>query len=392
MEKKRPADTKYFLTARCFIKHLETPCVYDTAKDELYELDDTAFDFFIKAASTGGTAQHEDSSFVTYCLDEGLISTTPAAVVRPAVSQSPCPSLRYLELQLTAMCNLKCRHCFVGDSRPVHLPLDTVVSTLREFEAMQGLRLLITGGEPLIYPDFAALNEILPEFALRKILLTNGELLSDERLKCLNVDEIQISIDGLEHGHDAIRGSGQYKKAISAIKRAQTAGYDVSAATTIHSDNAREFAAMEKLFIDMNIKDWTVDVPVAMGTMLRNESLCLPPDEAGRLLSYGFQGGGVHGGGDGQWACGVHLMSVAASGGASKCLYYAGEPVGTVEDGLKYCWSRINPLPLSKLACSGCPEIETCRGGCRYRAAALGDPLGKDLFKCHCLTFNLNLV
>ncbi|MBF0556290.1 MAG: radical SAM protein, partial [Nitrospirae bacterium] len=229
---------------------------------------------------------------------------------------------------------------------------------------------------------------MLPGFALRKILLTNGVLLSGGLLRDLNVDEIQISIDGLAAGHDAVRGKGQYNKAINAIKRAQDAGFDVSVATTIHSENMGEFAAMGKMFLDMNIKDWTVDVPVLKGSLLKNAYLSLPPETAGKLLSYGFShGGGIHGGSDeGAWACGAHLMSISADGIASKCLYYADAPAGTAEDGLQHCWSRIEPLPLSKLKCD-CTEIETCRGGCRYRAAALGDPFGKDLFKCHSILY-----
>ncbi|MBF0567417.1 MAG: radical SAM protein [Nitrospirae bacterium] len=388
METKPSDGTKYYLSERCFLKRLETPCVYDAGKDELYELDSAAFDFLKQAGGCGVGARDGDSAFVSYCVEEGLITTTPVLVARPPDNQSPIPSLRYLELQLTAACNLKCRHCFVGDSRAVHLPLDTVVRVLKDFEAMQGLRLLLTGGEPLMYPDFAGLNRRLPEFALRKILLTNGVLLTDELLKCLNVDEIQISIDGLAAGHDAVRGEGQYNKAIQAVKRAQEVGFDVSVATTIHSENMGEFAAMEEMFINMNIKDWTVDVPVPKGSLLRNKSLCLPPESVGKLLSYGFShGGGIHCGSDeGGWACGAHLMSISADGVASKCLYYADTPAGTAEDGLQHCWGRIEPLPLSKLKCD-CAEIETCRGGCRYRAAALGDPFGKDLFKCHSILY-----
>ena len=32
---------------------------------------------------------------------------------RPPIKKSPVPSLRYLELQITDRCNLRCRHCYI---------------------------------------------------------------------------------------------------------------------------------------------------------------------------------------------------------------------------------------------------------------------------------------
>jgi len=65
------------------------------------------------------------------------------------------------------------------------------VTVLNEFQEMQGLRVLITGGEPLLHPDFRKVNEFVKDLALRKILFTNGVILNDELLKKLNVEEIQ---------------------------------------------------------------------------------------------------------------------------------------------------------------------------------------------------------
>jgi MoaA/NifB/PqqE/SkfB family radical SAM enzyme len=44
---------------------------------------------------------------------------------------------------------------------------------------MQGLRVLLSGGEPLLYSRWQELNELLPDFELRLVLLSNGLLLTD---------------------------------------------------------------------------------------------------------------------------------------------------------------------------------------------------------------------
>ncbi len=48
---------------------------------------------------------------------------------------------------------------------------------------MQGLRVLITGGEPLMHPEFEKINDFIKELPIRKILFTNGVLLNDNILK-----------------------------------------------------------------------------------------------------------------------------------------------------------------------------------------------------------------
>ncbi len=371
---------RYFLSPHCALKQLEHLCVYNMWSDELYELDRPAFAFLRRCADEEGCSSEGcDREFLDYTLREGILTDQSVRAKRPPVEKSPAPSLRYLEFQITTKCNLSCRHCYIGRPENVELPAKKIRAVLAEFEKMQGLRLLITGGEPLLHSDFAEINELLPGYAFRKILFTNGLLLTAECVKRLGVDEIQVSIDGLEGGHDALRGTGTFKRALKAVETARDAGFDVSVSTMIHSKNLDEFDGMEKLFRTLRIKDWSVDVPCAEGNLMNNPSFYLKPDVAGRYLGYGF-GEGLHGGGKG-FACGLHLASVLADGMVAKCAFYRSAPAGNIDEGLGVCWSRITPVSLDELECR-CAVRDTCRGGCRYRAELMGNPLGKDLYRC----------
>jgi radical SAM protein with 4Fe4S-binding SPASM domain len=259
------------------------------------------------------------------------------------------------------------------------LPVISIRQILHEFEEVQGLRVLITGGEPLVHSGFDSINSMLPDFAFRKVLFTNGLLLRQEKIGRLNIDEIQISIDGLEDAHDSLRGPGTFRKAMKAVVLCIDAGLEVSVSTMIHPKNLEDFGKMEKIFMDLGIKDWTVDVPCITGRLEKNTRFQVPPETGGRYLRYGF-GGGVHSGSKG-FGCGLHLMSVMADGRASKCSFYADRPAGVIEDGLRACWERVRPVRLDELKCD-CEQKEACRGGCRYRAEILGDPAGKDLYRC----------
>lgn len=372
---------RYYLSGNCALKRLETPSVYNISTDELYELDGSAFEFLQRCSTKDGfDGSEDDREFIDYAVNEGLLSTEQINIKRPPVKKADEPSLRYLELQITRKCNLRCRHCYIGPQENVELSLEKTKDILLEFEGMQGLRLLITGGEPLLHTRFNEINDLLPDFAFRKILFTNGTLLTKESLKRLNVDELQISVDGLEEGHEALRGKGTFKKTMEAISLARNAGFAVSVSTMIHSKNLQSFEEMEKLFRSLGIREWAVDAPCTEGNLRENLSFHVSPETAGKFLNYGF-GEGLHGGGEG-FACGLHLAAVMADGKVAKCAFYKAAPAGHIDEGLEACWKKITPLRLKDLQCD-CVFIETCRGGCRYRAELLGNKLGKDSYRCY---------
>jgi len=368
----------YFLSSDAVLKWLEIPSIYHIKKDDLYELDEKSFRFLKKCAAGKGCSSKE-REFIDYCLGEGLLTEKRVLLKRPPALKSPLPSLRYLELQITDRCNLRCKHCYIGDNIFSELSVKQIKTVLREFEAMQGLRVMITGGEPLMHGSFQEINAMLPGFFVRKVLFTNGLLLDQSLLKILNVDEIQISIDGLEDAHDALRGKGTFKKALHAAEQAVGSGFEVSVATMVHNKNLGDFDKMKRIFGKMGIKDWTVDIPCLTGRLRENPDFVIPPAIGGKYLKYGY-GEGLHGGAGG-YACGLHLMAVMSDSRIAKCSFYGDKPVGSIKEGLRECWRKIKPLRLADLQCD-CDAVEICRGGCRYRASQQGNPLGKDLYKC----------
>ena len=369
----------YYLSRRAVLKWLETPSVYHIAKDELYELDNESFRFLKNCMTSEGCASR-NSAFIDYCMDEGLLTAErSSARHHPLLAQAPKPSLRYLELQINDTCNLRCKHCYIDDQARSELSPEQVREVLAEFEGMQGLRVMLTGGEPLLHSRFEEINEMLPDFFLRKVLFTNAVLLKKDLLKSLKVDEIQISIDGLERSHDAIRGSGTFSRSLQSLRQALDAGFDVSVSTMVHRKNLSDFDIMESMFKELGIKEWTVDVPCVTGRLAENAEFMVSPEEGGRYLGYGY-GGGLHSSDPG-FACGLHLMSVSADGKLAKCTFYKDSSVGDIDQSLLTAWRKIQPIRLKDLSCD-CEFVEACRGGCRFRAELAGGKGGKDPYRC----------
>ena len=376
-------ENKFFTIApHCSLKRLEEPCLYDIENDELYELSEEAYQFLLKCSQGEHVLiKKEDEEFIQYCLSENLIIVSEVPAKREfTLHPSPIPSLRYLEFQITDRCNLRCRHCYIGESLHQDLLIEKILKILKEFEKIQGLRLLLSGGEPLLHPRFWEINEVLRDHAFRSVLLSNGTLITKAIAKKLHVHEVQVSLDGMKDGHESIRGKGTFKKTLHAIDHLQEADIRVSIATMIHRKNLNQFESLASLIQSKKIGEWNVDLPCIAGRMEENRDLWVSPEEAGPFLQYGY-GGGLHSS-EKNATCGAHLCAILPNGSVAKCGLFSQEPVGSIEEGLRTCWERIPRIKLEELACT-CSVIEECRGGCRYRAKLQGDIFKPDLFQCY---------
>jgi radical SAM protein with 4Fe4S-binding SPASM domain len=361
------------------LKNLEHPYLYHVLHDELYELDAAGMAFLLSCdGSRTWKDLAPDEDFVNFCIEEGLLETFPhPQPVTVLAGIAPVPSLRYLELQLLHRCNLSCRHCYLGPPRPGEMPLDDALSIAGQFEQIGGLRLMISGGEPLLYPRLREFIEETSHLKIRRILLTNGTLVTTENASWLRVEEIQFSLDGWRRGHDMLRGPGSFDKTMLGINAVLSAGIPVSIATMIHRGNIEEFERLKQFTGEIGALQWGVDILCMAGSLEENPDIVVSHEEAAPLLEYSY-GGGYHGSSDG-FACGRHLMTVMPDGRAVKCGFYEDRHLGDARKGLMECWLNLEHIPLSSLECGDCPVIGECAGGCRFRAV---HPLAPDRAMC----------
>lgn len=138
------------------------------------------------------------------------------------------PCLKTVFLHVTNRCNLSCTHCYYSSSpsRTSDLPGSKVLDLLKECADLGGTSVAISGGEPLLHPDFRRILKRACE-KLNVLLLTNGTLIDDEWAAYLSDFplRIQVSLDGpTREIHDAVRGGGTFIKTRQAIDRLQKAG------------------------------------------------------------------------------------------------------------------------------------------------------------------------
>lgn len=145
-------------------------------------------------------------------------------------------SISILHLQYDYKCNFNCTHCSIKRlqrKRKIRsiTPKD-LENISKQADDMGLARWVITGGEPLVFPD---LDKIIKAINPEKFWIncdTNGWLLTKEKakyLKNLGIDRIQLSLDSYYvEEHDSFRNKkGSYKKAIAAIDNAKNVGLDI---------------------------------------------------------------------------------------------------------------------------------------------------------------------
>ncbi|UCG38246.1 MAG: radical SAM protein [bacterium] len=367
-----------FLRDHCYLKRLEEPHVYDIQSDELYLLDEEGF-HRILALQAGGN----DPEAGELLREAGLAQESPRSGPPFFEGSAADPSLRYLEVQITGRCDKACRHCYLGPPDKRDMDRGTFHRILEEFTAAQGLKVMVSGGEPACHPLFREMSGDLGRWPMRRVLITHGEWIGPREARDLRdvYHQVQVSLDGWQEGHDRLRGPGSFARAVEGIRALRSAGVPVSAATMVHRHNLDEFQRMDAFLREMGVQEWSIDVPCPAGRWAGED---LEPEQL-RAMSEKLRhayGGGFHGGARGL-SCGSHLMTVGPDGTAAKCGFYFHEPAGNVREGLARVWERVPHVPLSSLRCR-CPQLAECAGGCRFRAQVLeGSPLAPDIVQCY---------
>jgi len=109
-------------------------------------------------------------------------------------------------LEVTARCNLNCRHCCinlpVGDkeARAREMNVAEIIDLARQSVEMGSLWCLITGGEPLLRPDFAEIYLRLKSLGLLISVFTNATLINDDHIalfKKYPPRDIEVTVYGV---------------------------------------------------------------------------------------------------------------------------------------------------------------------------------------------------
>jgi len=169
------------------------------------------------------------------------------------------PPLSSYYVYLTEGCNLACKHCWLAPTfQPNggtggHLDFKLLELAIEEGLPLGLSHVKLTGGEPLLHPDFIKIVDLLREKNLMLSIETNGVLMTETLAHYLKekstLNLISVSLDGATpETHDAFRGvKGSFEKACKAVRYLAEAGFHPQVIMTLHRGNLSETEALVQL-------------------------------------------------------------------------------------------------------------------------------------------------
>jgi len=188
--------------------------------------------------------------------------------------------------EVTLSCNCNCHHCDLGgvikDEKQIK-PEEYGDITQR----LKPLAAQISGGEPLLRKDIAAIVQAIKQAGVQYlILVTNGVLLNESnylQLREAGVNQFSVSLDFPDERHDEFRRRpGLYKRLEQILPRLAKLGFrDIILNTAITKANLKEILPLAK-----KASEWGVDISYSAYTALRtkNEDYCLNNGEDLEIL------------------------------------------------------------------------------------------------------------
>ncbi len=149
--------------------------------------------------------------------------------------------IKKLRLNLLDTCNMRCMYCMPEDQK--FKPLEDLLSPIEMKKIVANLKgfgieeVRLTGGEPLMHPQFKEVIKELSKLKLKKLSVTTNAILLDKHLDFLkdhNIKDINISLDSLRAKSFAyITKKDVFKKVLGATLKAKELGFNIKTNTVM---------------------------------------------------------------------------------------------------------------------------------------------------------------
>jgi radical SAM protein with 4Fe4S-binding SPASM domain len=345
---------------------------------------------------------------------------------------------------ITGACDQACRHCYMGAGHHQYPDLSTrqCLDIVRQMEEANIAGVELSGGEPLLRPDFWQIVDALTSRGIRVYgLHTNGPLLDDvffSNMEKRSLDwRFVLSFDGAGR-HDHLHAApGSEEKTLAAIKRLREKGKYVYVKTKLHKGNLDSLLPAYETLKALGIDKWKVSFIMAVGDWKRSgqaelsaadcfaayEKLLARYFADGQPMVLGLHEGVFKGGKGGGVTSSPHGREAEAAAGykALSCHSCRSRPYLLPNGRLLPCWGLVGseletalPLltrttlakvygdpegPFRKLVdiragdviahnkeCTECGFAVKCGGGCRADAILGGSGvMGKSVYACRIL-------
>ncbi len=168
------------------------------------------------------------------------------------------------EFELTERCNQACKHCFINQpagsmlARRGELTTIQVKDVLDQIAEAGCLHLLLTGGEPLLRPDFPEIYLHARRRGMLTMVFTNGTMLTPEIIKIFQESPpvlVEVSVYGAtRQTYEYVTGlPGSYDRFINGLKLLKESGLRAATKSALLSLNRHELTLMQTLADELGL-------------------------------------------------------------------------------------------------------------------------------------------
>jgi MoaA/NifB/PqqE/SkfB family radical SAM enzyme len=193
-------------------------------------------------------------------------------------------------VRLTRRCNNRCSFCLDAASHDgTHVPRDELIRQLAEGRRRGATRLILSGGEATIHPDFVALVALGRRLGYTKIqTITNGRMFVYPafltRCVAAGLSEITFSFHGdSAQLHDSLVGvPGAFEQALSGLRAVLVDGRPVvNVDVCLNRRNVDQLPRLLEFFINLGVREFDLLHLVPFGRAFDNaESMLYDIDSA----------------------------------------------------------------------------------------------------------------
>ncbi|WP_437310859.1 radical SAM protein [Sorangium sp. So ce388] len=335
----------------------------------------------------------------------------------------------YVVWELTLRCDQPCGHCGsrAGKARSSELTTAEALGVVEQLAAMGAREVVLIGGEAYLHEGFLEIAAALRAAGVRPTMTTGGRGITAELARGMyaaGIRNVSVSIDGMEHAHDAIRRArGSFAAATEALGHLRSAGISAASNININRANERDLEAVYEHLRGLGVTAWQVQITTPLGRAADRPQLVLQPYDLLRVVpriaalkrrayadgirlmpgnNLGYFGPEEallrsikEDGRDHFQGCqaGKLVMGIESDGGVKGCpslQSYAYVGGSLAERPLAEIWNDSPRLGFARARtvddlsgfCRTCPFAEPCMGGCSFTAHALFGRPGNNPY-CH---------
>ena len=194
---------------------------------------------------------------------------------------------------ITARCNQNCKYChrFLNI---MDLTYEENLEILNNLENSGVTSITWTGGEALLLNGVDELLKISHEKGIKNKIITNGKLLTKERIDKIYkyLDSITLSIDSIDNDINYLLGRGQnhFEEIKEILDYIKGKNYDVKMRinSVVCKNNVNNFEDLTNFLNNYNIYSWRIFkfMPLREKAVINKESFDIPLSIYDKVVSY----------------------------------------------------------------------------------------------------------